>query len=265
VPFRTLSRHTRCAAADESALVRALGGWFSEPWGETLLGHERRTLERFLDGCCGYYSVQLGALGVGDEPLAACATRSKVVVVEGDAQSAGCSRMRSDLLNLPIASDSVDLVLLPHTLDFFADPHGILREAERILIPEGRIILFGFNPWSLWGGYRLARLRSRSVPWCGRFLRPRRVEDWLELLGFEIEMNESLMFRPPIRTSGVRNGLMMLERAGERFWPKLGGVYALRAVKRVTRLTPLKPAWKLPKVVLGGGVVEPTARSSDRG
>lgn len=263
--FRTLSRQTRCDAADEAALVRAIGAWFAESSGHTLLGLERETLERFLDGCFGYYAVQLGALGVGDEPLAACGMRSRVVVVEGRAEAEGCSRIRSELLRLPIATDSVDLVLLPHTLDFFADPHGILREAERILIPEGRIILFGFNPWSLWGIYRLMRLRSRGIPWCGRFLRPRRVEDWLELLGFEVEMIESLMFRPPILISGMRRGLGLLEGAGERFWPRMGGVYAMRAVKRVTRLTPVGPAWKLANVVLGGRVVEPTARSTDHG
>ncbi len=162
---------------------------------------------------------------------------------------------------LPIASDSVDAVLLVHTLDFLPDPHQILREVDRILIPGGRLMVTGFNPWSLWG---LRRLMGRtSPPWSGRFISQHRVIDWLSLLGFEIEKTTPLMFRPPLRQRGLMERLKFLESAGERWWPALGGVYVVKAVKLVSTITPVKPVWKFKRRILAGGAIEPSARSSN--
>ena len=137
----------------------------------------------------------------------------------------------------------------------------MLREADRILIPEGRLIILGFNPWSLWGLWRIFRRRSGRVPWCGRFLSLGRVTDWLSLLGFDVETIGSLMFRPPLRHKGLMNRFAIMERLGAHWWPIMSGVYLLVAVKRVSTLTPLKPGWKLPTSSLGGRAIEPTTRN----
>ena len=162
---------------------------------------------------------------------------------------------------MPIASDSLDAVFLPHTLDFAADPRQVLGEAERVLIPEGRLIILGFNALSPWA---LLRLGSPGrVPWCGHFLTRYRVAEWLSLLGFDLEMQRMLVFQAPWGGSRWCSG-SLLDRAGRHFWPALGGVYALRAVKRVSTLTPLRPSWKTRRKLLPGNAVEPTTRGSSR-
>ena len=162
---------------------------------------------------------------------------------------------------MPIANDSLDAVLLPHTLEFAADPRQVLREAERVLIPEGRLLILGFNALSPWALLRL--FRGHRVPWCGDFLSRYRVTDWLSLLGFDVEQQRMLVFQPPWSCGGwCSPGL--LAAAGRRYWPALGGVFAIRAVKRVSTLTPLRPSWKMRRKLLPGGAIEPTTRGSNR-
>jgi len=145
---------------------------------------------------------------------------------------------------LPFDAASLDLVVLPHTLEQAHNPRQVLREVERVLVPEGRVIVVGFNPASLWGlRIRLARarnaLRSPSDP-----ARPpadapegilghRRLKDWLELLSFEVENGRFGCYRPPVGSAALIERFAWMDRAGERWWPVFGGVYFLVAVKRV--------------------------------
>ena len=136
----------------------------------------------------------------------------------------------------------------------------MLREVERILIPEGKLLIVGFNPWSLWGGRRLFQLRSKRPPWTGHFFPVKRVNDWLLLLGFDLLSVDYLNFRPPLQNQPVMQRLAFLEGLGEKGWPFLGGVYVLEAVKRTLTLTPVWPKWNIRKKVLPA-TVEPTTRS----
>lgn len=120
------------------------------------------------------------------------------------------------------------------------------------------MIIVGFNPWSLWGLWQLFRLRSKKVPWCGHFISAWRMHDWLSLLGFQVKSEQPLMFRPPLQHPGLMQRLQFLERVGARLWPPLSGVYMMLAVKRVSRLTPIKPVWKLAARSLRGSVAEST-------
>ena len=238
-------------------VVGSLARWFEEQPGSLLLEQECEVLERMLTGQFGYYLLQVGLGAHRDKILKSCRVRS-CLVLDSDAKA----DMRGNPLQLPIASDSVDAIILPHTLDFSPDPHQVLREVERVLIPEGRLILFGFNPWGLWGLWRLFARRSGRVPWCGRFISQRRLCDWLSLLGFEVELTETLMYRPPLHNRSAMGRLQLLERLGRRLWPPLSGGYAIQAVRRVLPLTPVGPAWKRGRPLFGGRMVEPTTRSS---
>ena len=195
------------------------------------------------------------------DPLKMSRINSQIALVPKEEDAINESCMVGDPLNLPVASDSIDAVLLSHTLDFSKNPHQLLREVERVLIPEGNVIIIGFNPWSLWGLWQLFRLRSKKVPWCGHFISSWRIHDWLSLLGFEVKVDEALMFRPPLQHRGLMQKFDFLERIGGRFWSPLSGVYVILAVKRVSRLTPIKPAWKLRPRVIRGRAVEPTANN----
>lgn len=148
----------------------------------------------------------------------------------------------SDFDALPFAADSIDLVVLPHALEFAADPHLTLREVERVLRPEGRIVIAGFNPTSLWGlRQRLSRQRLGMAAHAGEGAAPRaaefigywRLRDWLRLLGFALEGGQFGCWRPPLRGEAWLARFQWMDEVGERWWPVLGGAYLLHAVKRV--------------------------------
>lgn len=155
---------------------------------------------------------------------------------------------------LPFDSRCIDLVVLPHTLDFSADPHQVLREVERVLVPEGHMVILGFNPISLWGLRRLFTPRSRRTgPWSAQFISLRRMKDWLALMHFEITGGSMMYYRPPLSNPGVLDRLFVLDRLGDRWWPMMAGVYLLVAKKRVAGMTPIRPQWRFQLVKNGLG------------
>ena len=150
--------------------------------------------------------------------------------------------LQADFRDLPIATGSADLILLPHVLEFAEHPHQILREVERILMPEAQVVIAGFNPFSLWGLRRTLR-RRRGFPWHGRFITLMRVKDWLALLGFEIIGGQMACYAPPARQEKWLERTKFMESAGDRWWPIGGGVYFLQAVKRVRGVRLIMPKW----------------------
>jgi SAM-dependent methyltransferase len=144
---------------------------------------------------------------------------------------------------LPFDSHSLDLVVLPHTLEIARDPHLALREVDRVLVPEGRVVIVGFNPLSLWAlRQRLGQLRARIargatrrlyLPSAGEFIGYRRLRDWLRLLSFEVEAGRFGCYLPPVISEQWMRRFDWMEGAGERWWPPFGAVYFVVAVKRV--------------------------------
>lgn len=238
-----------------------LDTWYRSALGRELAEQEEQCLERMLCDTFGYYLLQIGG-GIGfREAIGTSRIRHRILLPARPVPQSLGLQIVADPDRLPIAADSVDAVLLPHTLEFARDARQVLRETERVLIPEGRVVVIGFNALSMWGAWRLVRRGQGKVPWCGNFMTSFRVVDWLSLLGFDIEMQEMMMFRPPWRRALLQQ-FSFLDSMGRRFWPVLGGVYAIRAVKRVSTLTPLIPSWKRRRPVLAGGAVEPSARQS---
>ncbi len=236
---------------------RALANWFGNPVGEKLAVAEQEMLEHFAESLFGYYLVQIDTIANDSVRFENCPIRHKLHV------SAAADDAECDLCalgeQLPLQNDFLDAVVLRHTLDFSVDPQQLLREVERVLIPEGRVLIVGFNPLSLWGVWRLFLGWRGHVPWCGHFLSYRRVADWLGLLGFDIEYTDVAAFTPPLPPRWQQR-LGFLEGLGRRVWPMLAGVYVIRAVKRVSTVTPVKLRWHGLRVLSPGGVIEPSAR-----
>ncbi len=241
---------------------RSQRAWHSLPLGRRLLAGECAQLERVLPDLFGYHLLQLGHPAGAD--LTGASRIMHRMVMEGEWSGVGRRHYQAGQAGLigaaqalPIAADSVDVVILPHSLEFEDGPHQVLREAERVLIPEGHLIVLGFNPWSLWGLWRIALRRSGRPPWCGRFLGTTRLKDWLALLGFDTLEVRYYFFRPPLQSETVMQKLDFLERLGERYWPRFAGAYLLLAKKRVATLTPIKPRWSAQRLVRAG-VAEPS-------
>src|SRR5687767_13336398 len=153
--------------------TNTLQDWFATPLGEYLLERERAYLDEVTPDIFGFHAVQLGLPGVDLLRENRITHRVRVARVGEPDVFAACHE-------LPFATQSVDLVLLPHVLEFAAEPHAILREVDRIMMPEGRIIIVGFNPWSLWGLRSTLGLSRGELPWNGRFVLLTRSSVWLD-------------------------------------------------------------------------------------
>lgn len=170
-----------------------------------------------------------------------------------DAQGMRPLTLIHDYCDLPFATHSLDLVVLPHVLEFAAEPHQILREVARVLIPEGQVIICGFNPASLWGMRQmLGRVTgTHFLPVNGEFIGLRRLKDWLKLLSMESNRGHFGAYVPPCGNETAFSRYAFLEKVGDRWWPFLGGVYIVQAVKRVRGMTLVGPARakRKPKVI----------------
>jgi SAM-dependent methyltransferase len=216
--------------------ARNAAEWHGTPLGRYLLGCEHGYFDHAVADVFGYNAFQLGM--VEHDLLRASRIPLRVRV-----DVAGAVQLKADFRELPVATNSADLVLLPHALEFSASPHQILREVSRVLLPEGHVVIACFNPWSLWGFRRIFD-SSSDYPWCGRFINLPRLKDWLALLGFEIVGGQMACYAPPCTQQKWLDRFRFMDQAGDRWWPMGGGVYFLQAVKRVHGMRLIMPAWR---------------------
>lgn len=246
-----------------TAKIIGLTDWFATAPGQYLLAWEQAQFDLAVADLFGYNAVQLGlaeldGLQANRMPHRWLALPEELSAGETPAPDAQRPRVAliTDAAALPFPAASLDLVVLPHTLEFSADPHHVLREVERVLVPEGRVVISGFNPTSLWGlrqgrGRLCGRLglnafgaSSLYLPEAGDFIGPWRLRDWLRLLGFDLESDRFGCYRPAMSTDKWLQRYAWLDRAGARWWPIFGAVYFVVAVKRVRGMRLLGPAWK---------------------
>jgi SAM-dependent methyltransferase len=209
--------------------------WFGGSLGRYLLEKEHAYFDGAVVDVFGYNAFQLGLSEIDF-------LRASRIVLRCRVDADGTAGLRADFRDLPIASNSADLILLPHVLEFSANPHEILREVVRVLVPEGQVVISGFNPWSLWGVRRLFA-RQGGYPWNGRFLNLPRLKDWLTLLGLEITAGQMSCYVPPSINPKWLSRFAFMEAAGDRWWPVAGGVYFLQAIKRVRGMRIITPEW----------------------
>nr|WP_144329115.1 methyltransferase domain-containing protein [Tepidimonas charontis] len=259
-----------------------MAAWFATAPGRYLLRWEERAFAEAVADAFGYHALQLGLpqldalaanrmphrwLALPEPPDEGWAVGAAVEAPAGAAEAAARDGGRSatgaahiDLIThaaaLPFPADSLDLVLLPHTLELSADPHAVLREVARVLVPNGRVVIAGLNPASWWGwrqyrAHACARLGLGHTRWArlylpeaGAFIGPWRLRDWLRLLSFEVEYVTYGCYRPAVRTERWLQRFEWMDRWGARWWTPLGAVYFIRAVKRVRGLHLLGPAWR---------------------
>ena len=226
-------------STDESVEARAarLREWFKGALGESLQALEAHRLREILPALPGTFAVQCGWLGRRD--LLESSPTAVHLLVDPKPAMNGPQWVAGRAEALPLDSKSVQVMLLAHSLDVSAAPHQLLREAHRVLVPEGHIVILGFNAMSLWRIPCVLRRASGRAPWCGDWIGMRRLRDWLSLLDFELTQGSMLFYRPPFRRQRWMDRLSFMERMGDRWWPLGGAVYVLVAQKRVAGMTPI--------------------------
>lgn len=240
--------------------IGAANDWLGTSFGQALLHQEMRVVEEAFDGIFGEQCLQVGRWGDARTFLRFARTQRSLYLADDLATDAeGRPGVVGEPHRLPVASDSVDLVLLPHTLDFSERQHAILREVHRVLRSDGFLVVLGFKPGGLWGLRRLVP-GAGLPPGAGHLVADRRLSDWLRLLDLRIHGVCRYFFRWPL--PGNRGPSSPdWERRGQRFWPELAACYMLTAQKRVYTLTPVRKPWrKQPQVV--AGLVKPTSKIS---
>lgn len=283
-----------------SARIIDLAQWFQTPVGRYLREWELRHCDQAVADCFGYHALQIGCeslpllrnsrvqhrwLAGIEAPVPSLAADHGLqppadsLAPAADGESLGANRVALpeaptglppdnavplslvlDPVALPFPENSLDLVVLPHTLEASADPHVALREIARVLVPEGRLIVIGFNPLSLWGtqqkhslvAQRMGGTAPPFIPDVDDLIGYQRLCDWLHLLNLEIDGGRFGCYRPGLMSEKWFDRLEWMEHAGDRWWPVLGGVYFLEAVKRVRGVRMIQPRWKQAKAARAG-------------
>lgn len=212
--------------------------WLESSLGQYVVAREQAIYDRVLQDLFGFYALQMGAASM---PLLKTSRVTHKFTLAWDTNAS----LLAEPDQLPFAENQFDVIVLPHTLEFQALPHEVLREVFRVLRPEGRLLMTGFNPYSLFGIKRYFG-RERSGPWAGGFISLSRARDWLTLLGFDIVGGQLDCYNVPAKSEATLQRLGGFETAGDRWWPFAGGVYFLHAVKRVAGVRLLKPNWVRP-------------------
>jgi SAM-dependent methyltransferase len=213
-----------------------LSAWLKKEPGALLVEMERAQLQRLLKPVVGNSLVQIGGL-----PELTEGSRIRSWFLNTQAKSGA---IPVDLQALPLAQDSVDVIVMVHVLEFTEQPLVVLREAYRALAPGGQFIVLGLNPWSLWG-LKHSLTQDHDFPWNGHFWAGWRVRHWLRDIGLRIVMSDTFCFRPPLHSLRWWQRLLWLEALGPFCFPAWGGFYIIAAQKRAVGMTPLaQPLWR---------------------
>lgn len=220
--------------------------WEQLPVGPELKSHVEDCLSEGSRRFFGYHFVKVGCLS-GEINLPTCTIKHIVNIVNpacvSKVKANTASLLVADPHDLPLAENSVDAFLLAHELDFSRDPHQIVREVARSLIPNGHLVVVGFNPFSLAGLLRFLPLKSNTMMREARFFSTMRIKDWLHLLGFEVIEQHQLVFSS-LMLKRKSPFLLKLEKLCRKYLPIFSSIYVIVAKKRVVPLSLIKPKWK---------------------
>jgi SAM-dependent methyltransferase len=235
--------------------IRGLSQWLATPQGRYVLAWEQAKYDEVVADIFGFNALQMG---MPEHDF----LRANRMPFRFGVDPDGAAQVRANLEHLPFAATSLDLVVMPHALEFASNPHQILREVERVLVPEGQVVITGFNPYSLWGARRKVSFGESDFPWRGNYLGVLRLRDWLKLLGFESQLGSFGCYAPAVVQEKWLRRWQFMELAGTRWWPIAGAVYMVQAIKRVPGMRVIMPAWRERKA--RAKALAPVVQKTDR-
>ncbi len=267
--------------SDKTEIFDYCSSWYKTLAGKTALDQLDEHCADLMSEMFGYYAIETGFLSGKHDLLASSRIAAGFSLVnkgnENLTQNVAKNTAKNTAKNvienndisvissveqLPVATDNIDLVVASHVLESSEDPHQVLREIDRVLVPEGHCILIGFNPFAI---SRLAPQVSKlarrgykskqSVKEMYKLRSAHRVRDWFSLLGFEVVDVHYMGFRPNVKNPKLFNSFNWLDKAGEYIGPALGKLYVFHVKKQVIAMRPYKKVWKAPAVLSGGKVV----------
>jgi SAM-dependent methyltransferase len=216
--------------------IQGFTDWLETPQGRYVLDWERSKYDQLVADIFGFNAVQIGLPAIDY-------LRANRMPFRFRCDDRADAAVSADPQFLPFASNSLDLVVLPHVLEFDDNPHQVLREVERVLVPEGSLVVAGFNPFSLWGAKRKLSRRKELPPWRGRYISVPRLKDWFALLGLEPRAGAFGCYAPAVTQEKWLQRFQFLDLAGDRWWPIAGAVYVIQAIKRVPGMRVIMPKW----------------------
>lgn len=241
----------------ESKGFASIDDWYSSETGQYLFKELEEKLAPLLATTFGYYSLQIGCTGLAGRLQESCRVKHQFTLDDLGKHA----EVHANPSMLPIASDTVDLVILMHHLSNTGEPHAVLREAFRILIPEGKLVIIDFNPKSLWGLRRFFQGWLEHVPFSGHFYTAKRIDDWMRLLGFDQYRNYRVGYLPPIQKASITRHLTWLEKGFRNWLPVLGALNLMVYSKSVLPLTPVRHRWVTREIIPGKFVRPSVGRS----
>ena len=245
---------------EHEELLTGLMKWYRSPLGRYVHSMEQKQLQQILPRFFGYNLLQISLNEICFD-LSASPIRERYFINNDNCRPSQAPSVRGLSGELPFRANTFDVVLLPHVLEFIVEPDKILEEATRVIIPEGHLILFGFNPFSIWGLSRFWKARQQHIPWAGNFISATEVQNWLTAYDFEIELKEYMVYRSP--SSSLEEDLAnesFFEKVSHKCWPRGGAIYIMLAKKKVFNMIPIRQAWKDKVKIKAKGVVDTLQR-----
>lgn len=225
---------------DSDMLSSQVAHWFQSPQGEAVLRAEREAIHKALEKLFGYHILQLG---FSEEHSVIEESPVGHKIIFSPSFRPGSTRAVASNEELPLSSDSIDVVVIHHALDFAVNSHCVLREATRVLRSGGHMFIVGFNPYSYWGFWKLFK-RKKNIPWRGKFISKGRVCDWLKLLDLHIGSISYGLHFMPVKISRLLSHAQSLESFGNKLNSPIGGAYFIHCIKQSMPLTPILPKWR---------------------
>jgi len=269
------ARHWLAVRLGPQTGVGAMGdldGWSRTPLGQALLSDQQEKVDAVLDCMFGYHLMTMSVFNAPGLCRQSKLQHKFVLAPSGyPFANVGHQVGRDGLANgavqavfeqLPLAPESIDIVVLHHALDYADNPHQALREVVKSIIPRGYVVILGFNPWSAQGIWKLLLQWGRKGVWRRHSLRAGRLEDWLRLLDCEPQKLERGFYRLPINSPWLLEKFRFLERLANTLHLPWGGYYLLVARKDVVGMTPIKTRWSAYRPAMGGLVSKPAVPKS---